>query len=138
MLKTKTALSADVLQVLSKDNYEDRSVQVKDYLITHDLWDIVEETNKPPQQEDDGIVFHAWSKKNSIALQVIKNSCKLDTLFEIWEINSAKVVWNTLAEKYLPENTNSGLSLSLSLSLSLIHMHAQNKYGFECRCSSCF
>jgi hypothetical protein len=35
-------------------NFEDWSVQVKDYLMTHDLWDLVEETNKPPWQEDDG------------------------------------------------------------------------------------
>ncbi|KAE8038603.1 hypothetical protein FH972_011097 [Carpinus fangiana] len=100
----------NVLQVLNKDNYEDRSVQVRDYLITHNLWDIVEETNKPPRQqydEDDATVFHAWNKKNSIALQVIKNSCTLDTLFEIWEISSAKVAWNTLAEEYLPKNTSS-------------------------------
>jgi hypothetical protein len=62
--------------------------------MTHDLWDVVEETNKPPLQEDDSTVFHVWSEKNSIALQVSKNSCELDTLFEIWEISSVKVAWN--------------------------------------------
>jgi hypothetical protein len=62
--------------------------------MTHDLWDVVEETNKPPLQEDDSTVFHVWSEKNSIALQVSKKSCELDTLFEIWEISSVKVVWN--------------------------------------------
>jgi hypothetical protein len=125
MLKTKTALSADFLQVLNEDNYADWSAQVKDHLMAYDLWDIVEATTKPPNQEDDYIVFCAWSKKNSKALHVIKNSCDLNTLFEIGEISSANVVWNTLAKKYLPNSTSSGLSLSLSLSLS--HINATHK-----------
>jgi hypothetical protein len=129
MRKTNMALSADFLQILNEDNYADWSVQVRDHLMAHDLWDIVETTPEPHNQEDDYIVFHAWSKKNSKALHVIKNSCEPNTLFEILEIRSAKVAWNTLEKKYL--STSSGLSLllslPLSLSLSLMHMHAQTK-----------
>jgi hypothetical protein len=69
--------------------------------------------------------LHAWSKNNSIALQVIKNSCELDTLFEIWEISSAKIVWNTLKKKYIRKNTSSDLSLTL------MHMHAQTKMALN-------
>ena len=115
MLKTKMTLGADVLQVLNEDNYAHWSVQVKDYLMAHDLWDIIAATTEPPNQEDDDVAFHAWSKKNSMALHVIQNSCEPGTLFEI---SSAKVAWNTLAEKYFPKITSSGLSLSLSLPLS--------------------
>ena len=83
-MEVKDALGVVVhIYLEGSHNFEDRSVQVKDYLMIDDLWDVVEETNKPPLQEDDGTIFHAWSKKNSIALQVIKNSFELDTLFEI-------------------------------------------------------
>ncbi|XP_059453488.1 uncharacterized protein LOC132184022 [Corylus avellana] len=101
----KKYLPKVVLQVIDTDNYVEWSVQVKDHLMAHDLWDIVEETTNPLYQEDDYTTVHAW--RNSMALHVIQNSCDLDTLFEIRDISSAKVAWNTLEKKYLPKNTNS-------------------------------
>jgi hypothetical protein len=100
--QTKMALSADVLQVLEEYNYVDWSVQVKDYLMAHDLWDIVEETNKPSRQKDDEAAFKAWSKKNFMALHVIQISCGTDAFSRIKKISTAKIAWDTLA----------GLSLS--------------------------
>ena len=94
MLKTKMALSADVLQ---EDNYVNWSIQVKDHLMAHDLWDIVEETNEPPRQEDDEATFKAWSKKNFMALHVIHISCGRDAFSSIKKINIAKTAWDTLA-----------------------------------------
>ncbi|KAE8056200.1 hypothetical protein FH972_012991 [Carpinus fangiana] len=122
-----------VLQLIGKDNYVEWSDQVKDHLMAHDLWDIVEATTYHFFQEDDYSSVHTW--RNSMALHVIQNSCNLNTLFEIRDISSAKVAWNTLAEKYLPKNTSSGLSLSLSFSLINAHAYS-NKDGFECRCYS--
>jgi hypothetical protein len=132
-MEVKDALSEAVLEVLDKDNYVEWSIRVQTYLMAQDLWDTVEATTEPPKQEDDEATFMAWSEKNSMALNVIQKSCRPDTLFEIREISSANVAWNTLAVKYnVPKKTSSGLSLSLSLSLSLyiciflskIHMHA--------------
>ena len=98
MLKTKTSLSADV-HVFNDDNYANWSVQVKDHLMAHDLWDIVEKT-KP--QEDDKATFKASSKKNFMALHVIQISCGRNSFSIIKKISSAKTAWDTLA----------GLSLS--------------------------
>jgi hypothetical protein len=100
--------------VLEKDNYGDWSVGIKSYLMAQDLWDIIESTIEPPKQEDDEAAFKDWSDKNFMALQHIQNSCGPDTISEIKEIKSAKIAWNTLAEKYkVPKNTNTGLSFSL-------------------------
>jgi len=115
-------LSAAVLEVLDKDNYVVWSVQVKTYLMAHDLWDTVEATTEPPKQEDDEAAFKAWSEKNSTALHVLKVSCGQYALAMIMEINSAKIAWNTLA----------GLSLSLSLSPNLINAHTWSNKGCFC------
>jgi hypothetical protein len=97
MLKTKMALSADVLQVLNEDNYVIWSVQVKDHLMAHDLWDIVENTNKPSRQKDDEAAIKAWSKKNFMALHVIQISCGTGIFSTIKKISTAKAAWDTLA-----------------------------------------
>ncbi|KAE8124497.1 hypothetical protein FH972_019376 [Carpinus fangiana] len=95
--------------ILEKDNYGDWSVGIKSYLMAQDLWDIIESTIEPPKQEDDEAAFKDWSDKNFMALQLIQNSCGPDTVSEIKEIKSAKIVWNTLAKKYnVPKNTNTG------------------------------
>ncbi|XP_062173538.1 uncharacterized protein LOC133879000 [Alnus glutinosa] len=102
-------LAKKFLQVLEEDNYVDWSVQIKTYLMAHDLWKIIEETTEPPRQEDDEAAFKAWSKKNSVALHVIQISCGPDTFSNIIQINSAKIAWDTLAEKYgVPTDANSG------------------------------
>jgi Na+-transporting NADH:ubiquinone oxidoreductase subunit NqrC len=101
MLKQSLLLSAVILQVLKKDNYVDWSVRVKNYLMAHHLWEIIEETTQPPMQEDDEAAFKAWTKKNSMALHVIQISCGPDSFSEIIGISSAKVAWDSLAKKFL-------------------------------------
>jgi hypothetical protein len=109
-------LAKKFLQVLEEDNYVDWSVQIKTYLMAHDLWEIIEETTEPPRQEDDEAAFKAWSKKNSVALHVIQISCGPDAFLKIIQINSAKIAWDTLAT-----DADSGLP-----SLSLNCANAQN------------
>ncbi|XP_062174035.1 uncharacterized protein LOC133879477 isoform X2 [Alnus glutinosa] len=109
-MEVKDALSEAVLEVLDKDNYVEWSIRVQTYLMAQDLWDTVEATTEPPKQEDDEATFMAWSEKNSMALNVIQKSCRPDTLFEIREISSANVAWNTLAVKYnVPKKTSSAV-----------------------------
>ncbi|XP_062175092.1 uncharacterized protein LOC133880207 [Alnus glutinosa] len=94
-------LAKKFLRVLEEDNYTDWNVQIKTYLMAHDLWEIIEATTEPPRQEDDEAAYKAWSKKNSTALHVIQISCRPDIVFEITQISSAKTAWDMLAEKYV-------------------------------------
>ncbi|CAK7339105.1 unnamed protein product [Dovyalis caffra] len=56
--------SAIVPEILSKDNYDDWSVCMKNYLRAQDLWDIIEGPNsKPPNQAVTEAEFKAWMKK---------------------------------------------------------------------------
>ncbi|GLT64121.1 hypothetical protein SLA2020_366320 [Shorea laevis] len=103
----------DASTVLEKDNYVEWSVGVKSYLIDQELWNTIESTTEPPKQEDDEAAFKYWRNMNFRALKVIQNSCGPDTFSDIKEINSAKIAWNTLAEKYnMLKNINTGISLS--------------------------
>jgi hypothetical protein len=114
-------LEKKFLRVLEEDNYADWSVQIKTYLMAHDLWGIIEATTEPPRQEDDEAAFKAWSKKNSKALHVIQISCGPDTVFEIMQITLAKTAWYTLAEKYVvPTDADSGPPSLSHLTLQML------------------
>ena len=56
----------------------------------HDLWNIVETTTEPTTP--------AWSKKNALALYLIRESCGLDRLSLIEEISKAKDAWDEIAD----------------------------------------
>lgn len=115
-------MNAVVREVLEKSNYNDWRVRVKTYLMAQDLWNVIEAKTEAPKQDDE-VAFKTWSKKNSVALDAIRNSCGLATFSEIKEITLAKTAWDTLAEKYSQSrNTNAGLSLLPSY---LNNTHAQ-------------
>ncbi|KAB1225594.1 hypothetical protein CJ030_MR1G020809 [Morella rubra] len=88
------------LEALRKDNYANWSVSMKNYLLAHNLWDIIETTMEPPTPEDDIVKYEAWTEKNASALNAIGLSCGLDIFSQIKKINSAKVVWDMLAKMY--------------------------------------
>ncbi|XP_050133985.1 uncharacterized protein LOC126610054 isoform X2 [Malus sylvestris] len=90
------------LKVLSHDNYEDWSFHFKTYLLAQDLWEVVEETSEPPRREDHEVEFMVWRKNNAKVLHAIQTSCGDDNYFIIQGISSAKVAWDTLAEKLKP------------------------------------
>ncbi|XP_009343380.2 uncharacterized protein LOC103935347 isoform X1 [Pyrus x bretschneideri] len=90
------------LKVLSHDNYEDWSFHLKTYLLAEDLWEVVEETFEPPRQEDGEAEFKVWRKNNAKVLHAIHTCCGDDTHFIIRGISSARVAWDTLAEKLKP------------------------------------
>ena len=75
---------------------------MKTFLKEHDLWNIVETTTEPTTPN--------WSKKNSLAVYLIKESCGSDRFSSIEKISEAKIAWDTLdpnAGSYLsPENTH--------------------------------
>ncbi|XP_068304028.1 uncharacterized protein [Pyrus communis] len=90
------------LKVLSHDNYEDWSFHLKTYLLAEDLWEVVEETFEPPRQEDGEAEFMVWRKNNAKVLHAIHTCCGDDTHFIIRGISSARIAWDTLAEKLKP------------------------------------
>ena len=136
-MEIKGALSPAVLEVLDRRNYATWSVRVKTYLMAQDLWEVVEATLDPPNQEDDQdealkeiveatldppkqeddqdeAASKASSKKNFMALHVIQISWGPDAFYQIRNISSAKSAWNRLATNYdVPKKKNSGLYPSL-------------------------
>ena len=75
---------------------------MKEVLMYHDLWNIVETTTEPTTPN--------WSKKNALALYLIRESCESDKLSLIKKISKAKIAWDTTVPgsgSYLsPKNTH--------------------------------
>ncbi|XP_057990613.1 uncharacterized protein LOC131172991 [Hevea brasiliensis] len=78
-------------------NYPNWSVCMKNYLMANNLWDIVEATTEAPNPEEAEAEFKAWRMKNAAALHAIQISCMPHILFQIKEISSARICWDTLA-----------------------------------------
>ncbi|KAF5446456.1 hypothetical protein F2P56_032084 [Juglans regia] len=110
--------------LLGKENYDNWSACIKSYLLAQDLWDIIETSMEPPKPGDE-VEFKAWRKKNAATLHAIQISCGMDILSEIKGINSAKIVWDTLAETYeQPEQAGVNLRLPESGSSRTISEYA--------------
>ncbi|KAK4593447.1 hypothetical protein RGQ29_017523 [Quercus rubra] len=103
-METKPALS-------NENNYLDWSVQLKTYLMAQDLWEIVESRSDPPAPEIEA-AFKAWSKTNAMVLHVIQMSCQPNRFSDIREISSARIAWDTLAEKYKPKRPDPSSSIA--------------------------
>jgi len=119
MAAANIASTGIVLEVLTRDNYLDWSVLVKNYLIGKGLWDNVVEGNVNPIQSDgkskndhalhseqsDGKskndhALHSkqsdWKSKNGQALHAIQLSCGHYTLRQIRNCVTAQEAWNHL------------------------------------------
>ena len=97
------------LSASNEESYVAWTNRLKTYFKDHDLWAIIEATTKPPMPEGDEIAFKAWSKKNALALYLIRESCGSNIFRFIGKINEAKQAWDTLAEKFKP-GTDSTIS----------------------------
>ena len=62
---------------------------MKTFLMNHDLWNIVETTTEPTTP--------AWSKKNALALYLIRESYELDKFSLIEKISKAEDAKDTHA-----------------------------------------
>ncbi|XP_040369448.1 uncharacterized protein LOC112189352 isoform X2 [Rosa chinensis] len=94
---------AFVPEVLNRFNYEDWSLRVETYLLAEDLWDVVEASNEPANDERE---YKIWRKKNAKALLAIQISCGSDTFSFIRNTRTAKVAWDALAAKFKPRLVN--------------------------------
>ncbi|KAB1200820.1 hypothetical protein CJ030_MR0G006179 [Morella rubra] len=108
-MEAKATLCKTALEVLDKNNYISWSVRVKTYLMTQDLWAVIDLVTESPKEEDDEATWKAWSKKNFMALHMIQNSCGPDSFYKIRKISSANAAWYKLEEIYndMPKNSNS-------------------------------
>nr|POE84268.1 isoform 2 of ankyrin repeat and sam domain-containing protein 1a [Quercus suber] len=79
--------------------------------MAQDLWEIVETRRDPPAPEIEA-AFKAWSKTNAMALHVIQMSCQPNRFSDIREISSARIAWDTLAEKYKPKSPDPSSSIA--------------------------
>ncbi|GKV36002.1 hypothetical protein SLEP1_g44188 [Rubroshorea leprosula] len=86
-----------VPQVLAESNYEEWSMCMKNYLIAHDLWDVVEESSNVNTADK---VAAGWRKKNAAVLHAFQISCAPVIFAHIKGVNSAKDAWGKLAERY--------------------------------------
>ncbi|KAL6289350.1 hypothetical protein ACE6H2_006860 [Prunus campanulata] len=91
-----------VVEVLNNRNYVDWSVYLRNYLLAQDLWDAVEATDEPPEDEEKEAddPFKAWRKKNAMALHTIQISCGPEAFALIRDSNSAKFSWDALAANF--------------------------------------
>ncbi|GKV14276.1 hypothetical protein SLEP1_g25176 [Rubroshorea leprosula] len=96
---TAVSLSAILPEVLKEDNYERWSILMQHYLVAQGLWDVVL-SSQIPCAEDSG----DWIKKNALALLAIKTSCGAKTFDQLKNMNSAKDVWDALADLHKPPN----------------------------------
>ncbi|XP_030965501.1 uncharacterized protein LOC115986525 [Quercus lobata] len=78
------------------------SVRMKAYLKACDLWDIVEAATQSPKPEDDEIAFNAWSKKDAIALYLIRESSSA-FYSSLFPAGTAQNAWDILAKFYNSE-----------------------------------
>ena len=63
---------------------------MKTFLMNHDLWNIVETTTEPTTPD--------WSKKNALALYLIRESCESGSFSLIEKISMAKIARDTFVE----------------------------------------
>ncbi|CAN6691662.1 unnamed protein product [Malus baccata var. baccata] len=103
-----TSSTAIVPQILDgKHDYKDWSVRVKTYLLSKDLWDVVETASEPLEQE--GVwefKFKAWRKNNAEALHAIQLSCGPRTFPLIRDKTTAKAAWDTLEAQFNREESS--------------------------------
>ena len=108
-----------VFSVYGEETREAWSVRMKTYLMTIDLWDIVEATTEPPAPEDE-IAFNAWGKKNAKALYLLTKSSG-ESIYRYSKHRTAKIFWEKLSKER-------GSYLSL-VSQNYAHTIFENKWS---------
>ncbi|KAK2366086.1 hypothetical protein QL285_079509 [Trifolium repens] len=89
MATANIASTGIVLEVLTRDNYLDWSVLVKNYLIGKNLWYNIVEGNLDRKDPN-------WKSKNGQALHAIQLSCGNYILRQIRNFETAQDAWNHL------------------------------------------
>ncbi|GKV52079.1 hypothetical protein SLEP1_g58681 [Rubroshorea leprosula] len=89
--------SVIVPKVLRSNNYKRWSIFMRHYLVGQDLWDVVQLSQLPA-----GGNMREWIKKSALAVHAIKISCGEEMFDKIKDMDSAKEVWDALANMHKP------------------------------------
>lgn len=83
------------LKTLKWNNYDMWSSWMKSYLISEDLWNIVDgaDTIPPEDTPKNSNALKEWKKKNARAEFVLKSTIPDDQFYVISECNSAGSIW---------------------------------------------
>ncbi|XP_024640501.2 uncharacterized protein [Medicago truncatula] len=90
--------NAIVLEPLTKDNYDNWSCLVRNYLEGHDLWGVVTSVSKMGVGSKEEV--EAWNKVNAKVLHIIQLACGSENLTHIRDFDSAKEAWNYFSALY--------------------------------------
>nr|POE55965.1 hypothetical protein CFP56_64387 [Quercus suber] len=89
-LKAICKIDKSDYDVPEEESYVARRDRMKTILMRHDLWNIVETNTEPTTP--------TWSKKNAMALYLIRECCGLRRFSLIEKIKDAKSAWDAFAK----------------------------------------
>ncbi|RHN54750.1 hypothetical protein MtrunA17_Chr5g0410251 [Medicago truncatula] len=92
------AASGIVLEPLTKDNYDNWSCLVRNYLAGHDLWGVVSSVSTIGVGSKEEV--EAWNRDNAKALHIIQLACGSENLAHIRDFHTAKDAWNYFSASY--------------------------------------
>ncbi|KAK2373760.1 hypothetical protein P8452_46691 [Trifolium repens] len=92
------AASGIVLEPLTKDNYDNWSCLVRNYLLGHGLWEVVISVAEMGVGSKEEI--EKWNMKNAKALHIIQLACGSENLAHIKDLHTAKEAWNYFSASY--------------------------------------
>lgn len=98
MAATNLAARGIVLESLTRDNYDNWSALVKNYLMGEGLWGVVtsvSEISAKPKTDCEN-----WKRENAKALHIIQLACGSEILNQIRHVETAKEAWNRLGALY--------------------------------------
>ncbi|MED6212754.1 hypothetical protein PIB30_086588, partial [Stylosanthes scabra] len=85
-----------VLEALTKDNYENWSTLVKNYLLGQGLWHGMVEAHQIQNHKSNSDSDEEWIRKNAKALHAIQLACGSENLSNIRKFEKAREAWNHL------------------------------------------
>ncbi|GKV35269.1 hypothetical protein SLEP1_g43570 [Rubroshorea leprosula] len=121
-IRGDSSTTAIVPFLLTKDNYEDWRIYMKNYLLAQDLWGIIESGN------DVGLLSSSTDvgnlrKKNAAALHAIHTTSSPDIFAQIKKFESAKDAWNKLAQMH-QQRSDEGKKVEI---IEMTHFEGSNR-----------
>src|SRR5215469_14554113 len=95
-MSTSTNSSIHSIDKLDGTNYHAWKYKIQMVLIDKDLWEVVDETEKKPENDNNGAA--AWTKKDKKALATISLTIKDSELVHVRPCKSSSEAWKKLAE----------------------------------------
>ncbi|XP_057757309.1 uncharacterized protein LOC130976455 [Arachis stenosperma] len=133
---TNIASTGIVLEALRKDNYENWSTLLKNYLVGQDLWHgiIVEaeadDQNIPPDQDIVRPREISNRSKNAKALHAIQLACGSENLSNIRKVKNARDAWNHLKFTFSEDSRAFPDTEQGSESQHIFKLHSYIKRGY--------